>query len=391
MMRTDKYLIEEIKNKSQSICIDLFDKNYYKAVNKLINELNKNKTFSMNKGSTLGWVAGLIYVVGVDSNLFDKNNFYKGKIYISKKELSKYLGVSLNTMKSREKYIREAVSLNSKFIASIKDEFSFFNSDGSFNQKAMDRNINNIMTLIKNPKKEDYEVYREKALKTKCYKEAIHYTKLSLDAVKRYFNCDGKNSLQDFKPKNICIIIKKDLADLYMIGKEYEKAYKEYEELLNLGVKNKSEILHKILICFLRLEMSEEIEMLLNNYKEESTFLLYSKALYYFSQNQIFNAKLNLKKALNKNSYVPKYLIGINTMSELPKEYKYDSKEEAMIYFDETIDIWLSIENSLVWLTNNYFEYIKKNNIDIVFSKNEALTKVHEAIDSVKEDDLFEI
>ena len=78
-------------------------------------------------------------------------------------------------------------------------------------------------------------------------------------------------------------------------------------------------------------------------------------------------------------------------MSELPKEYKYDSKEEAMIYFDETIDIWLSIENSLVWLTNNYFEYIKKNNIDIVFSKNEALTKVHEAIDSVKEDDLFEI
>ncbi|EPZ54653.1 hypothetical protein H477_3793 [[Clostridium] sordellii ATCC 9714] len=145
-----------------------------------------------------------------------------------------------------------------------------------------------------------------------------------------------------------------------MIGKEYEKAYKEYEELLNLGIKNKSEILHKILICFLRLEMSEEIEMLLNKYKEESTFLLYSKALYYFSQNQIFNAKLNLKKALNKNSYVPKYLIGINTMSELPKEYKYDSKEEAMIYFDETIDIWLSIENSLVWLTNNYFEYIKK-------------------------------
>ncbi|EPZ54655.1 hypothetical protein H477_3795 [[Clostridium] sordellii ATCC 9714] len=107
MMRTDKYLIEEIKNKSQSICRDLFDKNYYKAVNKLINELNKNKTFSMNKGSTLGWVAGLIYVVGVDSNLFDKNNFYKGKIYISKKELSKYLGVSLNTMKSREKYIEK--------------------------------------------------------------------------------------------------------------------------------------------------------------------------------------------------------------------------------------------------------------------------------------------
>lgn len=373
-MTTKKELMKEIKIGSESFCNEFLSKDYYKVVNRLINKLDKNKKFSMDKGKKLGWIAGLIYVVGEDSRLFDKNNFYKGKIYISKSELSRHINISVSTMKSREKEIRKALPKNAKFIASIKDEFSYFNKDGSFNQKAMDKNIENLLNSITTHKENDYE--------------NICYTKLVLNTAKKYLknNIDSLTGSFFIKKDNRkYILMKQELAELYVKEKDYESAIIEYEDIINLKSKDDKGIKNKLLSLFLILNKNDKFEKIASTYTEESAFLLYTKALYYYKENQIFNAKLNLRKAFKTNEFIPKYLIGMEVITEMPKAYNDGSKEEAMIYFDESIDLWLSVENSLIWLVNNYFDYARKNNIKLKYTKDVTTDILNEAIEVLRE------
>ncbi|MEG1132316.1 MAG: DUF6398 domain-containing protein [Romboutsia sp.] len=379
-MTTKKELMKEIKIGSESFCNEFLSKDYYKVVNRLINNLDKNKKFSMDKGKKLGWIAGLIYVVGEDSGLFDKNNFYKGKIYISKSELSRHINISVSTMKSREKEIRKALPKNAKFIASIKDEFSYFNKDGSFNQKAMDKNIENLLNSITTHKEVDYE--------------NICYTKLVLNTTKKFLknNIDSLTGSFFIKKDNRkYILMKQELAELYVKEKDYESAIIEYEDIINLKSKYDKSIRNKLLSLFLISNKNEKFEKFASTYIEESAFLLYTKALYYYKENQIFNAKLNLRKAFKTNEFIPKYLIGMEVITELPQAYNDGSKEEAMIYFDENIDLWLSVENSLIWLVNNYFDYARKNNIKLKYTKDETTDILNEAIEVLREMNLFKV
>lgn len=373
-MTTKKELMKEIKIGSESFCNEFLSKDYYKVVNRLINKLDKNKKFSMDKGKKLGWIAGLIYVVGEDSGLFDKKNFYKGKIYISKSELSRHINISVSTMKSREKEIRKDLPKNAKFIASIKDEFSYFNKDGSFNQKAMDKNIENLLNSITTHKENDYE--------------NICYTKLVLNTAKKYLknNIDSLTGSFFIKKDNRkYILMKQELAELYVKEKDYESAIIEYEDIINLKSKDDKGIKNKLLSLFLILNKNDKFEKIASTYTEESAFLLYTKALYYYKEHQIFNAKLNLRKAFKTNEFIPKYLIGMEVITEMPKAYNDGSKEEAMIYFDESIDLWLSVENSLIWLVNNYFDYARKNNIKLKYTKDVTTDILNEAIEVLRE------
>lgn len=379
-MTTKKELMKEIKIGSESFCNEFLSKEYYKVVNRLINNLDKNKKISMDKGKKLGWIAGLIYVVGEDSGLFDKNNFYKGKIYISKSELSRHINISVSTMKSREKEIRKALPKNAKFIASIKDEFSYFNKDGSFNQKAMDKNIENLLNSITTHKEVDYE--------------NICYTKLVLNTTKKFLknNIDSLTGSFFIKKDNRkYILMKQELAELYVKEKDYESAIIEYEDIINSKSKYDKGIRNKLLSLFLISNKNEKFEKFASTYIEESAFLLYTKALYYYKENQIFNAKLNLRKAFKTNEFIPKYLIGMEVITELPQAYNDGSKEEAMIYFDENIDLWLSVENSLIWLVNNYFDYARKNNIKLKYTKDETTDILNEAIEVLREMNLFKV
>ena len=48
---------------------------------------------------------------------------------------------------------------------------------------------------------------------------------------------------------------------------------------------------------------------------DESTFMLYNKALYYHICNDEVNANLYIQKAFEKNNIVPKYILGIEDKS----------------------------------------------------------------------------
>lgn len=73
----------------------------------------------MDGGKYLGWVGGLLYVVGEDSNLFDPNNVKCDKLYYSKSEVAEGVGISATTMRARANDIREALPEGSKFEADI--------------------------------------------------------------------------------------------------------------------------------------------------------------------------------------------------------------------------------------------------------------------------------
>ena len=120
-MATDKARLKEITDIIKIHCNIAFDDNYYKTTKGLINKLKKNKEFSMDSGKVEGWISGLLYVVGEDSNLFDTGNWMRDKIYLSKTDLANGVGVSVSTMRSRASQIREALPENAKFIADIKD------------------------------------------------------------------------------------------------------------------------------------------------------------------------------------------------------------------------------------------------------------------------------
>ena len=87
-MSTDKNILKDINNSLQWHCEANFTKDYHKTVKALVNKLKKNKEFSMDGGKYLGWVGGLLYVVGEDSNLFDPNNVKCDKLYYSKSEVA---------------------------------------------------------------------------------------------------------------------------------------------------------------------------------------------------------------------------------------------------------------------------------------------------------------
>ena len=118
-MSTDKNILKEINNALQWHCESNFTKDYHKTVKALVNKLKKNKEFSMDSGKYLGWVAGILYVVGEDSGLFEPNNTMNDKLYYSKTELAEGVGVSITTMKARATNIREALPEGSKFEADI--------------------------------------------------------------------------------------------------------------------------------------------------------------------------------------------------------------------------------------------------------------------------------
>ena len=126
-MSTDKKLIKIITELVKMYSEEYLCDDYYKVTKKLIDKLKKNKEFSMDNGKMEGWVAGLLYVVGEDSNLFDQKNFYSGtKLYIPKTDLAAMIDVSVPTMKKRAKEIREALPKNAKFVADISCDYDFF-------------------------------------------------------------------------------------------------------------------------------------------------------------------------------------------------------------------------------------------------------------------------
>ena len=119
-MSTKLERLKSIKSVIQWHCENNFNEDYYKVVNRIIKKLEANEKFSMDSGKEGGWVAGLLCVVGEDSDLFNPRSFDYDNEYYSKIDVAEACGVSTTTMNSRVKKIREALPKGALFKADIR-------------------------------------------------------------------------------------------------------------------------------------------------------------------------------------------------------------------------------------------------------------------------------
>ena len=374
-MPTEKKKIKQITDIAKSHCDERFSEEYFKMTKKLIKRLEKDKTLSMDKGKVEGWVAGLFYIVGEDSGLFNRYNWIDSKEYISKTDMAEISEVSISTMKSRAKKIREVLLPDEKFIADITYDDDYY--------CPMDYNIDKMLKHFADilndniTKKEEYETYMDKAFECEDIDEAIEYVKLALMHAKKKIPNNLFNQLKgelwlefDARPY---LMVKDELASLYCMKEDYESAVEVYKDILKLNKNDNQGIRYKILPLFVLIDKYKDAEKLISTYDGEiSALLLYSTALYYYKVGNEIGAASVLKQAFKANEYVPQYLLGmIEIPKMLPDMYSYGSEEEAEVYMEYAIIAWIKTRGAMYWMVDEYYKYAGKNNIELPFSKQE--------------------
>ncbi len=96
------------------------------------------------------------------------------------------------------------------------------------------------------------------------------------------------------------------------------------------------------------------VEAIQKKYKENfSTQYSYNKALLLYKQlgSESKRTSTQLKKAIERNVFIPKYLLSkVKMPRQIPGSYSMGSKEEAIIYTDEALRAWKETQGALVWL-----------------------------------------
>ncbi|WP_455539467.1 DUF6398 domain-containing protein [Terrisporobacter sp.] len=371
-MSTDKKVLKEINDAIEWHCQSNFTKGYHKSVKALVNKLKKNKEFSMDSGKYLGWVAGLLYVVGEDSGLFEPNNVMNDKLYYSKTELAEGVGVSVTTMKARATNIREALPEISKFEADI----TYIYDEG------FEESFGKVVDSVDFPDIEKYRIYMEKAMRSQSYEDTVKYLEKAIEEAKKKINPELLNNLdgtlyleQEARPY---LQLKNDLAYVHLAEQQYAKAIKEYKEILKLDKFDNQGIRFDLANVLLLTRRLDEFEELVKEFDEDlNTFMTYAKALYYFIKKDEVNAKRFIKIAFESNIYVPRYLLDMEMIEvPIPDKYMPGDKVEAMHYYELASETWLYAERSLYWLVDEFFEYVSRSDVEVEFSKQDVLKEV---------------
>ena len=384
-MSTNKERLNEIKSRIDWHCENNFNKDYHKVVKRLIKELGKNKNFSMDSGKEGGWVAGLLYVVGEDSDLFNPYNFGFDKEYYSKTDVANGCGVSVGTMKSRAQKIREALPANMVFKADIS-QFDNNYADDIFDDMIVDNSgelqfeldqLKEVTEILfgNETQAEKYKEYQLKAYGAGNYKESVKYMKKAIEEAK------NKISPEDFKDlkgqlwlehnARPYMRLKKDLADLYYLGKEYDKSIKELWELIELNGNDNQGVRFDLANQLLNRVRFKDFEKLMDLFKDDtSTFMIYSKALYAYKKGDILNAKRYIKMAFEENEYVPQIIMGLAEAIRTDEmSYTVGGQDEASLYVVSSIDTWVKFDDALYWLVDEYYTFTEKKGRPISIDK----------------------
>ena len=98
---------------------------------------------------------------------------------------------------------------------------------------------------------------------------------------------------------------------------------------------------------------SEAVGKLLDQYEDDATATwLYSHAC--------SKAKAQPREALNRNRYVPRYILGGKRLPRrLPEYAGFGDENEAIVYAAEVIVVWQKTPGAVEWLASNL-----RNNVE---------------------------
>lgn len=196
---------------------------------------------------------------------------------------------------------------------------------------------------------EETATTQEEALE--CYKKAVEVGEKDLG--KKFFK-ENVGHFWGMTESRPYMRAKVYLAQaLWDIGSE-DEAIIHYKDCLRLNP-NDNQGVRDILTARLLIKNDlEGVEAIQKQYKEDfGTQHSYNKALLLFKKlgPESKRTSTQLEKAIERNLFVPKYLLSkVKMPKQIPGSYSMGSKEEAVIYTDDALRAWKETPGALNWL-----------------------------------------
>jgi len=139
---------------------------------------------------------------------------------------------------------------------------------------------------------------------------------------------------------------------LWTLGKR-QRSIEHYTDMLRLNPNDNQGIRYILATCLLEQGSDDALGKLLRQYKDDpAATWLYSRALWMFRQEGATEkANVWLKESLERNRFVPSYLLGKKRLPKrLPEYIGFGDENEAIAYAAEAMKVWQKTEGALEWL-----------------------------------------
>lgn len=387
---TSKRRVEEIVNLVEFLCICGFPEEFEIMGRSIVDRLSYVSDFSMDTGKAKEWSGAILYLIAKESGLFKMSEVrINDQMCISEEKMAKLIiRVKCDIMKYNADKIRQALPKNFNFYVKIKDDAAY---EVMSNFKTNIESAKDISTM-KDVCDYFYDFSLEVLENIKEYIEKeyrrifIQNIEVKLEEIRYNIKNDTfENLYGNFLDNNETMTylrLKFEIGVLNYLGRNFEEALEAFKVVLELDKTDMFEARHRILPCLIKLNRLKEAKQFVYKFKnDESTFMLYNKALYYHLCNDEVNANLYIQKAFEKNNIIPKYLLEItdaggsnsiitDCLRGVKFIYSEGSKEEALVYSNVIDLFWQDTIERRIWLLDKYLFYLKKNHIGITYEKN---------------------
>lgn len=375
----------EILNILKEVCIDNLNEEYLFLAENLSREIFQLNEFKLSKSKANSWACGIVHALGQKNGLFNT----KSDINIKAQDFYKLFNVSSSTGLAKSKEIRELIDLdNEKWTLTNNVNINKENKkDEALLEEKVE--VENLESLFKEDEflKEANKIAR-KAWQEKNYKKKVRLAKealsLSENCSEAYIILSYDNSLNDNQKKdlaekavevskniigeeNIDKFINKCLdyevtngyySSKYRLGSllwsigEKEEAIKNFKELIKLCPNDRLLVRSILLSWLISVDRFDEAFEILEQYKNDNLLgTRLSRVLYLFKNNELEEAKRNLRLANSINPFVLKYIIKQKKVTTSHNEFKkLGSEEEAVFYMKYAEAAWDNVEGSREWV-----------------------------------------
>lgn len=146
------------------------------------------------------------------------------------------------------------------------------------------------------------------------------------------------------------------LANILWEMGETEEAIKHSQEMINLNPNDNQGVRGVLINWLIFRNKCKQVESLLNDYKDDFLCsMAYSKALFLFRKGDFQKASKALTEAIERNKFVPLYLLQFKDMPEvLPECVGFGDENEAIEYVYDSFQVWYGIPGAIEWLDEKF-------------------------------------
>ena len=386
---TSKRRVEEIVNLVEFLCICGFPEEFEIMGRSIVDRLSYVSDFSMDTGKAKEWSGAILYLIAKESGLFKMSEVrINDQMCISEEKMAKHIiRVKCDIMNYNADKIRQALPKNFKCYVKLKSNAAYeIMSNFKTNVKSA-KDIKSIDDICEYFYDFPLVVLRamEEHMNEQFRKDIIENRKDLLEEARNNIPDDVFENLYGHFLNNnetmTYLRLKFDIGILNYVGYNFEDALQPFKDALELDKTDMFGARHRILPCLIKLNRFDEAKQFVSEFKnDESTFMLYNKALYYHICNDEVNANLYIQKAFEKNNIIPKHILGIEDKSYeegrvtdfidgVKSIYIEGSKEEALVYKNVIDLFWRDTQERRLWLLDEYFSYLERNDIKIKVKK----------------------